>query len=172
MRLLRNVTIIMFMGLVTLSAGCEYVTGAAGGSAITKSMVDWKANLEQAKLDLETQYADVLAELQDAPDPNAIAVAKEKLEFIRSQQFVNTGALFAVTRALEYPEGSESDNKDFWASTIIGGLALAYQTLTKRTLNTKYVSSKMGQARLKQEDPSAEAKLYSYVGWERLQRGL
>jgi len=175
MRLLRNVTVIMVIGLVTLSAGCEYVTGAAGGSAITKSMVDWKANLEQAKLELETQYADVLAELQAAPDPNAIAVAKEKLELIRSQQLVNTGALFAVDRILTYPkstEGSEADNKDFWASTIIGGLALAYQTLTKRTLNSKYVSSKLGQARLKQDEPAAEAKLYAYIGQERLAKGL
>ena len=165
----------MVIGLVTLSAGCEYVTGAAGGSAITKSMVDWKANLEQAKLELETQYADVLAELQAAPDPNAIAVAKEKLELIRSQQLVNTGALFAVDRILTYPkstEGSEADNKDFWASTIIGGLALAYQTLTKRTLNSKYVSSKLGQARLKQDEPAAEAKLYAYIGQERLAKGL
>lgn len=167
-----NVTVVMVIGLVTLSAGCEYVVGAAGGSAITKSMVDWKANLEQAKLEIETQYADVLAELQAAPDPNAIAVAKEKLELIRSQQLVNTGALFAVTRALEYPEGSESDNKDFWASTIIGGLALVYQTLTKRTLNSKYVSSKLGQARLKQDEPAAEAKLYAYIGQERLAKGL
>jgi len=172
MRHLRNVTIIMFMGLVIFFVGCEYVTGAAGGSAITKSMVDWKVNLDQAKLELETQYADVLAELQAAPDPNAIAVAKEKLEFIRSQQLVNTGALFAVTRALEYPAGSEADNKDFWATTIIGGLALAYQTLTKRTLNTKYVAHKAGQADLKLLDPEAEAKLYAQIGLERAKLGL
>lgn len=172
MRLVMNVTIIMVIGVMTMFAGCEYVTGAAGGAAITKSMVEWKANLEQAKLELETQYADVLAELESAPDPNAIAVAKQKIELIRSQQLVNTGALFAVTRALEYPAGSEADNKDFWASTIFGGLALVYQTLTKRTLNSKYVAHKSGQANLKVLDPEAELKLYAQIGLERAKLGL
>ena len=78
MRILSNVTIIMVIGVMTMSAGCELVTGAAGGAAVTQSLNDWKAKLEQAKLELETQYADVLAELQAAPDPSAIAVAKEK----------------------------------------------------------------------------------------------
>jgi len=169
---MKTVAILILVVCCFCFSGCEYVTGAAGGAAVTKSMVEWKANLEQAKLELETQYADVLAELQSAPDPNAIAVAKEKLELIRSQQLVNTGALFALTRALEYPAGPEADNKDFWASTIIGGLALAYQTLTKRTLNTKYVAHKAGQADLKVLDPEAEAKLYAQIGLERAKLGL
>lgn len=165
----------MVIGVMTVSAGCEYAIGAAGGAAVTQSLTDWKTNLEQAKLELETQYADVLAELQAAPDPSSIAVAKEKLELIRSQQLVNTGALFAVDRMLTYPkstEGPPADNKDFWASTIIGGLALAYQTLTKRTLNTKYVAHKAGQADFKVLDPEAEAKLYAQIGLERAKLGL
>jgi len=80
--------------------------------------------------------------------------------------------LFAVTRALEYPAGSEADNKDFWASTIIGGLALAYQTVTKRTLGTKYIAAKSGQANLKVLDPEAESKLYAQIGLERAKLGL
>jgi len=56
------------------------------------------------------------------------------------------------------------------AIALIG--TLAWTWLSKRTLNTKYVAHKAGQAQLKVTDPQAEAKLYAAVGVERAKLGL
>jgi len=155
-------------------AGCEHLPVFAGGVAASETFSAWQENLEAKKAELQQQYNYVLAELEAAPDPNAVKLATSKLTAIADQQLINEGALLAVRSALELPDANAppQDRTDFWAAVITGGVALLYQTMTKRTLNTKYVASKAGQAQLKIEDPTAEAKLYALIGGERAARGL
>jgi hypothetical protein len=155
-------------------AGCEELALFGGGVAATETFEAWQANLEAKKAELQQQYAAVLAELQTAPDPNAIRLAKEKLSIIADQQLVNEGALLAVKAVLEIPGPGTTpdDQRDFYVALLAGGGAWLYEFLTKRKINTKYVSAKIGQAQLKLQDPAAEAKLYALIGEERVKRGL
>jgi len=169
----RKICILSSVFCVLLLAGCDELAIFGGGVAATKTFDQWQANLEAKKAELQKQYELVLAELQSAPDPNAIRLAKQKLEVIADQQLVNEGALLVVKAALERPkDGTPDDNRVFYAGLIAEALAVGYQTLTKRTLGTKYVAHKAGQARFKEDDPTAEAKLYSLIGTERSARGL
>jgi outer membrane murein-binding lipoprotein Lpp len=158
-----------------LVAGCdEFLIGAGAGLAGAETFAAWQQNLEAKKAELQAQYDLVLAELQAAPDPNAVRLAKEKLTLIADQQLVNEGALLAVRAALERtpPEATPEDDRDFYAAVAAGGLAWLYEFATKRKLNTKYVAHKAGQANLKVIDPDAEAKLYAQIGLERAKLGL
>ncbi len=160
--------------LLPLGGCLEFVTGAGAGAAGAETFAAWQKNLEAKKAELQQQYDLVLAELQNAPDPNAVKLAKDKLAAIADQQLVNEGALLAVKAALERPGpgSTPDDQRDFYAAILAGGGAWLYEFMTKRRLNTKYVAHKAGQARLKEEDPTAEAKLYSLIGTERSTRGL
>ena len=174
MRILSNATIRLFMGLVTLTAGCEFLTGAGAGLAGRETFEAWQEKLEAKKAELQIQYNMVLAELESAPDPNAVRLAKVKLDAIAGQQLVNEGALLAVSSALELPgpNSTPQENTDFYVALIAGGGAWLYEFLSKRKVTTKYVAHKSGQANLKLLDPEAEAKLYAQIGLERAKVGL
>ena len=162
---------------VTLMFGCigceEFFLGAGAGVAGKETLQSWKTNLETKKVELQKQYDAVLAEIESAPDPNALALAKKKFEIIQGHRIANESALFTVTSILEYPqEGKKDDKKDFLASVVIGGVLLGYEILTKRKLNQKYVSAKAGQAVFEAANPEPGKELYKDIGIERRARGL
>ena len=155
-------------------AGCEELAIFGGGVAASETFNVWQTNLEAKKAELQAQYDQVMAELQAAPDPNAVKTARLKLDAIIDRQLVNEGALLTVRAALTQPgqDATPQDRTDFWAAVLAGGVGLVYQTLTKRTVATKYQSMKAGQAQFKLADPAAEEKLYALIGSERAKLGL
>lgn len=159
--------------LMFACVGCEFMTGAGAGAAGSETIQSWKVNLEAKKAELQARYDAVLAEIESAPDPNALARAKQKAEQIEKAQVGNQAALMVVQAALDYPrDGPADDRKDFYASLVVGLGAFAYEVLTKRKLNTKYVSMKEGQATFQAAEPDAGQKLYTAIGIARTKRGL
>lgn len=163
---------------VLLIAGCnELWTGIGVGTAGTETFNQWKTNLEEKKAELATQYDEVLAELKAAPDPNAVAFAKEKLVAIQNAQVANESALFAISQVLQI-SGQESTGgrQDAVVASLIGAALIALREWQRRkevgTLNNKYVAMKVGKAELAKTNPEAESQLHKLVGEERLRLGL
>lgn len=154
--------------------GCEFVTGLGAGAAGQETLQAWKANLEEQKAVLEERYKAAFAELESAPDPNAVILATKKIEEIQRVQIGNEAALLTVETMLKLPEaeGSEGGRTDVLISTLIGAGVLALREWQKRNLNKKYVSMKVGKAAFEEKDPEAGKKLHTAIGIARTDRGL
>lgn len=167
-------TLIIMLVLLLASAGCEeFLLGAGAGAAGKETLESWQSNLEGKKIELQQKYDAVMKEIETAPDPNALALAKAKLEPIQNAQLVNETALFTVKEILKMPESTNPESRK--DALVVGGIGLVglfIREWQKRILNKKYISMKTGQARLKTEQPEAEAKLYALIGEERRKLGL
>jgi len=156
--------------------GCEeFLLGAGAGVAGQETLQDWKENLETRKTELAQQYEEVLAELKIAPDPNAAAFAKQKLNEVQNSQIANEAALFTVGELLKLPEYKEktpAERKDALATGLVGLGILGLREWQKRKLNLKYVSMKAGKASFETAEPEAAKKLHTAIGIERTNRGL
>lgn len=160
------------MLLVCSCAGCEFVSGLGAGAAGQEALSSWKADLEEQKADLEAQYAAAFAELESAPDPNTVALAKKKLDEIQRVQIGNSAALLTIETMLKLPAASEGGRNDVIISSLLGAGILALREWQKRTLAKKYVSMKAGKATFEAAEPEAGKKLHAAIGIERLGRGL
>jgi len=172
---MRNLsTVLIMLLLVTLCSGCEgFLSGVGAGAAGQETLESWKENLIAKKAELQARYDKAFAELESAPDPNTIALAKQKLQEVQLAQVANEAALFTIQAALDYPKDQPKDDRtDFFASVLIGIGVFAYEAMTKRKLNLKYTSMKEGQATFQAADPSAGQKLYTSIGIARSKRGL
>ena len=155
--------------------GCEdFLAGFGAGTAGQETLQSWKENLEAQKKDLEEQYAAAFAELETAPDPNTVALAKQKIDEIQNAQMVTTASLLTVDAMLKLPEATkgEGGSTDVIISTLIGGGILALREWQKRNLVKKYVSMKTGKAAFEAAEPDAAKKLHAAIGIERTARGL
>jgi len=155
--------------------GCEdFLIGAGAGAAGQKTLQDWEENLEAKKVELQKKYDAVMAEIESAPDANALALAKKKLEPIQDQQLVNEAALFTVKQIIKLPEtsGDKNGRTDVLITTLIGGGIVALREWQKRKLNNKYISMKAGKASFELAEPEAAKKLHAAIGIERTSRGL
>lgn len=154
--------------------GCEYVTGFGAGAAGQETLHSWKANLEEQKADLEKRYEAAFAELSSAPDPNTVALAKQKVEEIQRAQIGNSAALLTVEMMLKLPEAAsgEGGKTDVLVTSLIGAGLLALREWQKHKLGKKYIAMKAGKAAFEIADPEAGKKLHSAIGIERVNRGL
>ena len=154
--------------------GCEFVTGLGAGAAGQETLQSWKVNLEEQKAVLEERYKTAFAELESAPDPNAVILAKKKIEEIQRVQIGNEAALLTVETMLKLPEasGSEGGRTDVLISTLIGAGVLALREWQKRNLNKKYVSMKIGKATFEEKNSEAGKILHTAIGIARTARGL
>lgn len=149
-----------------LPAGCgaEVTAGGVGlgvGAGLSNTFAGLQADLEQREQELIDRYN----ALHDAG-----AQAEELADVQR--QLEQTVQLRQGVETTEHLLGVDWSDPTA-AGTGIGAIAtLAWSILSKRKLNQKYVSAKVGQARLKQIDPKAEEQLYSLIGQERVSRGL
>ena len=154
-------------------AGCEFLSGIGAGAAGNETLNLWKANLEEQKATLEERYKAAFAELETAPDPNMIALAKQKLEEIQRVQIGNAASLLTVETLLKLPEASgEGGRNDVVISSLIAAGILVLRESQKRDLTKKYVSMKAGKATFEAADPVAGEKLHAAIGIERTSQGL
>jgi len=163
--------------LLGLCLGCtsceEALLGVGAGVAGAETFESWQENLVAKKADLQERYAEAFAELEQAPDAEAIEAATERLAAIEKAQIGNEAALLMVEAVLKYPtDGGSDDRRDFWASVLIGGGALAVQTLSKRKQGKKYQGMKVAQRRLERQQPDAAAVFYDDVGKQFAARGV
>lgn len=155
--------------------GCDnFFTGLGTGAAGQETLQSWKANLEEQKADLEERYKAAFAELESAPDPNTVALAKQKLEEVQRAQIGNAAALLTVEMILKLPEatGGEGDRTGLLISTLLGVGIVSLREWQKRNLVKKYVSMKAGKAAFEAAEPAAGKKLHTAIGIERTSRGL
>lgn len=154
--------------------GCEFFTGFGAGAAGQETLQSWKANLEEQKTALEERYKAAFAELETAPDPNTVALAKQKLEEVQRAQIGNSAALLTVEMMLKLPEAAsgEDGKTDVLVTSLIGAGLLALREWQKRKLGKKYISMKAGKAAFEAAEPAAGKKLHTAIGIERTNRGL
>lgn len=171
---MRKCVFVTVLLLAVMIGGCdETFLGFGAGVAGVETLQSWQENLEVKKAELQKQYDLVMAEIETAPDPNALKLAKEKLEPIQNARLANEVALHMVTESIkaiktENPE----DRKDAIGVGVISLGLIALEELKRRLLNKKYTAHKAGQAKLEQENPEAGKQLYSAIGYERRLRGL
>jgi len=164
-----------FVLLVTIFAlsGCdEFLTGAGAGLATAETIQSWQENLQAKQVELQERYAEVLTELEAAPDPNAIRTAKEKLRVIQDQQLANEASLLTVKTILDAKGSEGKERTDAIATGLLGALALAYREWSRRKLQKKNAAFKAGQAEFTREEPEAASKLYAIIGKARNARGV
>ena len=153
--------------------GCEFAAGLGAGAAGQETLQSWKANLEEQKVVLEERYEAAFAELETAPDPNTVALAKQKLEEIQRVQIGIDASLLTVKTFLELPEAKDKEGRtDVIVSSLLGAGILALREWQKRNLSKKYVSMKIGKATFEAEEPEAGKKLHTAIGIARTDRGL
>lgn len=153
--------------------GCEFVAGLGAGAAGQETLQSWKANLEEQKTALEERYQAAFAELESAPDPNAVILATKKLEEIQRVQIGIDASLLTVKTLLELPAASGKEGRtDVLVSSLLGAGIIALREWQKRNLNKKYVSMKVGKSKFEAEDPEAGKKLHTAIGVARMDRGL
>ena len=164
---------IVLVLIVLGSAGCEeFLLGAGSGMAGKETLESWQGNLEAKQIELQQKYDAVMKEIETAPDPNALALAKAKLNPIQNAKLANEVALHTVKEILKLPESAPEDRKDALVVGGIGIVGLFIREWQKRLLNKKYTAMKTGQARLKTDNPAVEATLYALIGEERRKLGL
>jgi len=173
--------VVLMSVAILLLIGCDggFWEGAAAGTAGTATLKQWQINLQEKKAELATQYEEVLAELKAAPDPNAVALIRQKLVVVQNAQTANEGALFAVDQILQLPThvGKPLEGKqDAVVTGLIGLAMLALREWQKRkevgVLSNKYIAMKVGKAKLLAANPEAEKQLHQLVGEERVHLGL
>jgi len=153
--------------------GCEFVSGLGAGAAGQETLQSWKANLEEQKTALEEQYKAAFAELESAPDPNAVILATKKLEEIQRVQIGIDASLLTVKTLLELPEASGKEGRtDVLVSSLLGAGVIALREWQKRNLAKKYLSMKVGKANFEADEPEAGKKLHKAIGIARIDRGL
>ncbi len=153
---------------------CEFVSGLGAGAAGQETLQSWKANLEEQKAALEKRYEAAFTELETAPDPNTVALAKQKLEEVQRAKIGNAAALLTVEAMLKLPEATsgEGGRTDLLISSLVGAGIIALRELQKRTLVKKYVSMKVGKATFEAKNPEAGRELHTAIGLVRADRGL
>lgn len=171
------VTLGVMLVLMFGAIGCkDFLIGAGAGVAGQETLQSWKDNLEAKKAELARQYEEVLAELKEAPDPNAIAFAKQKLTEVQNAQIANEGALFAVGELFKLPEYKKktpAGKKDALITGLVGLGILGLREWQKRKLNLKYVSMKAGKAAFETAaEPEVAKKLHAAIGLERTNRNI
>ncbi|MCK5614739.1 hypothetical protein KAR91_73435 [Candidatus Pacearchaeota archaeon] len=152
--------------LMVTTNGCEEVfLGAAGSAAVVGTVSDWENKLETRKLELESEYNAIMVELDNAPDPNAVATIVARLNAVQELRLVNEGSLIATRAVLEIPEASKTGGgkTDVVVTAGISGLLLVLNELRRRTTVKKYQTMKIGKSRLAEDDPAAESKLTSII---------
>lgn len=154
--------------------GCEFLTGLGAGAAGQETLQSWKTNLEEQKATLEEQYKAAFAELESAPDPNAVILATKKLEEIQRVQIGIDASLLTVKTFLELPEasGGKEGRTDVLVSSLLGAGIIALREWQKRNLAKKYLSMKVGKANFEVDEPEAGEKLHKAIGIARMDRGL
>lgn len=169
-RVMLGIVLVLMFG----TGGCEeFLVGAGSGIAGKETLESWQGNLEAKQMELQQKYDLVMNEIKTAPDPNALALAKAKLEPIQNARLANEVALHTVKEILKLPESSNPESrKDALLVGGIGIVGLFIEEWRKRLLNKKYISMKTGQARLKTDNPEAEKLLYDLIGEERRKLGL
>lgn len=160
--------------IIWLAVGCEYVPAFAAGAATSETLQDWQDNLETKQSELQARYEAAERAIADAPDPNALALAIDVREALREPILINEAALITLRSAMaaKKEEGGSQGRADAVLTGVAGLIAIAYREWTRRRLNKSHKSMKTGQARLKIEEPAAEAKLYAFTGEERMKLGL
>ncbi|KPL25619.1 MAG: hypothetical protein AMJ75_00475 [Phycisphaerae bacterium SM1_79] len=162
--------------IILFCAGCsEFVAGVTGGAATTETLHAWQQNLEAKQAELQSRYNAVLAEIEAAPDPNALAMARKKLEAVQDMQLANESALVTVKSLLAMPKPDADTRGDWqqWLAALIASVgALGYQTWTKKTVANKYAAHKDGQIKFNLENPEAAKALYEIIGNSRNARGI
>ncbi len=168
----RNRVTVLFAVLLSCSS-CEMLPGVAGGAAATVALQSWQADLQARQAELQEQYEQALAALEQAPDPNSIQAAKQNLAALETEQTANAAALLAIGAVLQYPgDAGIEQRRNFWLSVLAGGAGIAFQAYAKRRQGLKYTSMKAAQAELKIINPDVARQYYAEVGKQRAARGL
>ena len=172
--LLAGIALCVVIWLAIGIAGCEYLPAFGAGAAASETLQSWQENLEAKQEELQAKYEAAEKAIADAPDPNALAQAVKKRDALREPMLVNEAALITLRSAMaakSEESGSQGRMDAIWTGAI-GLIGLGYREWTRKTLNTKYVASKTGQAKLKLANPEAEAQLYALTGEARRTLGL
>jgi len=147
-------------------AGCSPETTAGGiglgaGIGLSETIKGMQADLDKREAALVERYNQLVAAGAKAEDLEAV-----------KQQIDQTVQVRQGVQTTEHLLGVDWSNPEA-AGGAIGLIGtLAWSILSKRKLSQKYVSMKAGQARLKEQDPTSEARLYAMIGTERASRGL
>jgi hypothetical protein len=164
------VAILLVLMFVT---GCEEIALFGAGAAGQETLHVWKSNLEQQRDELEQRYVQLKHELDNAPDPNALALARQKIESWSKQSVGNAVALHTVTEMIKYQQTQNPESrKDMIVTGVLGLIALAIRERSRLTLSKKYSAHKAGQAKFEKENPEPAMVLYGDIGYERTIRGL
>ena len=168
-------TLICLVALMFGSAGCikEYLVGAGIGAAGVSALDATETALIEQGVALEADYEAAVVEVEKAADPNALALAEEKLEIISKSRLVNRGSLITVqTLKKAAAADNPKDRTDAVVVGIGGIIGIAIEEWRRRLKGKKYTAMKIGQAKLKTANPEAEAQLYALTGEERRKLGL
>lgn len=173
--LLAGIALCVIIWLALFSClGCEYMPAFRAGAATRETLQSWLENLEAKQTELQAKYEAAEKAITEAPDPNALALAKAKKEALHEPMLINETALITLKTVLtaKSEEGGSQDRTDAIAVGVMGLVGIVVRELSRRTLNKKYVASKTGQAKLKLANPDAEAQLYALTGEARRSMGL
>jgi len=164
---MKSLTLSLVLALACLLfTGCSAETTAGGiglgaGIGLSETIRGMQADLDKREATLVQRYNDLLAAGAKAEDLEQV---KQQIEqTVRLRQGVQTGERFL---------GTDWKNPQEAATRVGEGIFFLWLLLNRRKLGQKYVAAKTGQAKLKEVDPAAEAKLYSLIGTERTARGL
>jgi len=150
--------------MVLTGCGSEAAAGGLGlgaGLGLSQTFKGMQADLAQREAALVERY-------------NALHDAGAKAEELADVQrdIEHTVQLRQGVETTERVMGIDwSDPKAAGGAIALIG-TLAWTWLSKRTLSTKYVSAKVGQAQFKLANPDAEKQLYALIGAERTARSL
>ena len=169
------VVIMLSLSIQPSGASCEaWLAGTGTGLATGKTLQNWKTNLKVKQQEYIEMVAALDKAIAEAPDPNSLALATAKRDALNSPMIANEAALITLNSILEAksePGGSQG-REDAVLTGVAGLAALAFREWSRRRLNQSHKSMKSGQARLRIEEPEAEAKLFAFTGEERAKNGL
>lgn len=101
-------SVILFVPFFCLT-GCEYLAGVGSGMAATETLDSWEQNLLDKREELAKRYDEILLEIENAPDPNGLAFAKDKMRELQITQVSNESAI-TVIQQLKKPDGQGSQD--------------------------------------------------------------
>jgi len=164
MKTLILVLILCFCCVGLNGCGSETTAGGIGlgaGIGLSETIKGMQADLDRREAALVERYNVLIAAGAKAEDLEDVRQQIEQTQDLR--QGVQTGEhLLGVDWSDPAAAGG--------AIGLIG--TLAWSIFSKRRLNQKYVSAKVGQAQLRLQNPEAERQLYALIGGERAARGL
>ena len=153
---------------------CEQLLIGLGAGAAGKSALDaTEASLLQTGEELQDKRTIVVQEVQDANTPEELSLAERKLAVLDASILANKASVHTVqTIKAAAGEKTPQGRTDAIATGIVGLGLLALKQWQLMIANRKKKAMKIGQAKLKVENPDAEAKLFAFTGDARAVLGL